>query len=466
MNRALDDIRVLDVTQVMAGPFCAMVLSDMGADVIKIEPPVGDSSRRMAGAQGTESPSFNAVNRGKRGLVIDLKQPGGQALFRRLARTADVIIENYRPGVMQALGLDYDRLRRDTPRLIYASISGYGQTGPSATKGGFDLVAQGESGLMSVTGSPGGAPVKVGVPITDLGAGLFALSGILAALHHRSRGGEGQLVETSLLEAGVALSVWEATEYFSGRGIPEPLGSAHRMSAPYQAIRCADGHITLGAANDRIFQRLCDLLDHPEWASDPRFAGDTERLAHREVLVEAIEAITCRDSCAHWLELLEARDIPCGPINRYDRVFSDPQVLRPPDGRGNGSPGARPDPDTRFANQDVRDADPATGRPCTSPGRAHDRHPATRLDCSPEEVARNCCGPSRRPSRLQSRRSTSTCPCRSRWYNRRLDATATVANFVRYADAMYLVISSSLRPDSRLPCARHGSPMANFADFL
>ena len=326
MDRALADIRVLDATQVMAGPFCAMVLCDMGADVIKVEPPSGDSSRRMAGATGTESPSFNAVNRGKRGLVIDLKRPDGPDLFRRLARGVDVVIENYRPGVMRRLGLDYGRLHVDNPRLVYASISGYGQTGPAAAKGGFDLVAQGESGLMSITGVPGGPPLKVGVPITDLGAGLFAVAGILAALHYRERTGCGQLVDTSLLEAGVALSVWEATEYFAGRGVPEPLGSAHRMSAPYQAIRCADGHITLGAANDRLFERMCDLLGHPEWITDPRFATDTARLANRDVLIEAIEAITSLQPCAHWLRSLQARDIPCGPINRYDRVFRDPQV--------------------------------------------------------------------------------------------------------------------------------------------
>ena len=326
MDRALAGIRVLDVTQVMAGPFCAMLLCDMGADVIKIEPPAGDSARAMAGAVGTDSPSFNAVNRGKRDLILNLKHPSGQEVFRRLARTADVIVENYRPGVMAGFGLDYPRLRSDNPGVIYASISGYGQTGPAARKGGFDLVAQGVSGLMSVTGDPEGPPVKVGVPITDLGAGLFALSGILAALVHRARTGEGQYIDTSLVEAGVALSVWESAEFFSGRGLPQRLGSAHRMSAPYQAIRCADGHITLGAANDRLFRRLCDLLGHPEWADDPRFATADDRLAHRADLIAAIEAITLQEPRATWLGRLDEHDIPCGPINRYDEVFSDPHL--------------------------------------------------------------------------------------------------------------------------------------------
>ena len=212
MTRALDGIRVLDLTQVMAGPYCTMVLCDMGADVIKVEPPTGDSTRRMPGAVGTDSPSFNAVNRGKRGVVVDLKQAAGRNTVRRLAVSADVLVENYRPGVLSRFGLGYVELASRHPTLVYASISGYGQTGPSAWKGGFDLVAQGVSGLMSVTGETGGPPVKVGVPITDLGAGLFAVSGILAALLARARTGRGQLVDTSLVDAGVALSVWEATQ--------------------------------------------------------------------------------------------------------------------------------------------------------------------------------------------------------------------------------------------------------------
>ena len=326
MGRALDGIRVLDVTQVMAGPYCAMVLCDMGADVIKVEAPHGDSSRRMAGARNGDSAAFNAVNRGKRGMVLDLKTPVGQGVLRRLTGTADVLVENYRPGVMRKLGLDNDTLRRANPRLIYASISGYGQTGPSAARGGFDLVAQGVSGLMSVTGEPGRPPVKVGVPLTDLGAGLFAVCGILAALHHRERTGEGQHVDTALVDAGVALSVWEATELFSTGAVPGPLGSAHRMSAPYQAIRCRDGYITLGAANDRIFRRLADLLGHPEWTEDPRFESDGVRVANREPLAAVIEAVTAGHTRSYWLERLQAHEIPCGPINDYREVMKDPQV--------------------------------------------------------------------------------------------------------------------------------------------
>jgi formyl-CoA transferase len=327
-TRALAGIVVLDVTQVMAGPFCAMQLADLGADVIKVEPPGGDSSRRWGrGASGLDTPGFNALNRGKRGIVLNLKVPAAQEVFRRLARGADIMIENYRPGVMAEFGIDYPRLSAENPRLIYASISGYGQTGPDAGKGGFDLVAQGVAGLMSITGEPGGAPVKCGVPITDLGAGLFALSGVLTALYHRTQTGRGQYIDTSLVEAGVALSVWEATEYFSGAGIPQPTGSAHRLSAPYQAIRCSDGYITLGTATDRLFIRVCKLLGHPEWAERPEFADASSRVRNRAAVAALIEAITATEPRRHWLELFDANDIPCGPINNYEEVVRDPQVL-------------------------------------------------------------------------------------------------------------------------------------------
>ena len=327
MQHALNGIRVLDVTQVMAGPYCAMLLCDLGADVIKVEaPPGGDASRRMAGARGSDSPAFNAVNRGKRSIVVDMKTAAGREIVLRLADGADVLIENARPGVMARRGLGYDDLKAVNPALIYASISGYGQTGPHGARGGFDLVAQGVSGIMSVTGEPGGAPVKAGIPLTDLGAGLFAASGILAALHYRTRTGEGQHVDTSLVEAGVALSVWEATEYFSSGRAPQPMGSAHRMSAPYQAVACADGYVTIGAANDRLFERLCRLLGHPEWTSDPDYADDTARVANRQALAELIEVVTRTRARAHWLALFEEHGVPCGPINTYAEVFQDEQI--------------------------------------------------------------------------------------------------------------------------------------------
>lgn len=323
----LDGIVVLDATQVMAGPYCAMLLADMGARVIKVEPPAGDSTRSMAGARGNDSPAFNAVNRGKHGIVLDLANEKGRAVFARLARTADILVENYRPGVMARLGLDYESLRRDNPRLIYASISGHGQTGPWATKGGFDLVAQGLSGLMSVTGSPTSGPVKVGVPITDLGAALFAVIGILGALHHRASTGAGQHIDTALVDAGLALSAWEVAVLGSTGEVPAPLGSAHRLTAPYQAFRCADGYITIGAANDRNFAKVARVLGHHEWLTDARFTGNQQRIAHREELARLIEAETLKQPIAFWLGELEQAGVPCGPILNYKEALETPQAI-------------------------------------------------------------------------------------------------------------------------------------------
>jgi formyl-CoA transferase len=248
-------------------------------------------------------------------------------VFTRLARASDILVENFRPGVMARLGLDYATLAAENRRLIYASISGFGQTGPDAGRGGFDLVAQGMSGIMSVTGEAEGPPTKAGIPITDLGAGLFALAGILAALHWRATSGRGQLVDTSLFEAGLALSVWEATEYFSGRGVPARLGSAHRMVAPYQAFRCSDGYINIGAANDRTFTKLASVLGHPEWVSDERFASATGRVADRALLAGLIEEVTSTRTRADWTRAFDEAGIPCGPILDYGEAFRHPQAV-------------------------------------------------------------------------------------------------------------------------------------------
>lgn len=326
MSGPLSGIRVLDLGQVMAGPYCAMQLADLGGDVIKVEPPEGDATRQMGTRAGTDSTGFAALNRNKRSIVLDLKTPTGRDALARLAATADILIENFRPGVMAALGLDYGSLAAVNPLLIYASISGYGQTGPDAAKGGFDLIAQGASGLMSVTGEPGGPPVKSGVPLTDLGAGLFALGGILAALHHRHKSGRGQHIDTSLLEAGLALSVWEAAEYFASGESPVALGSAHRFLAPYQAIKCRDGYITVGAGTDRLFGEFSKLLGHREWAADPRFKDASSRVGNREELTARIETVTVTQLKSHWLELFGSHGIPCGPINTYAEAFADPQV--------------------------------------------------------------------------------------------------------------------------------------------
>ena len=325
---ALDGIRVLDHTQVMAGPFCAMLLADMGADVIKIEPPGGESTRggELELIPGV-SASFLAVNRNKRGLVLDLKRREGVGILKRLAGTADVLVENYRPGVAARLGVDYATLATINPRLVYCSISGFGQSGPYAHLGGFDLIAQGMSGIMSATGGEDGPPVKVGVPIADLGAGLFGLMGILAALRARRVTGRGQLVDTSLFEAGLALSAWEATEYWYTGATPRPLGTAHRLGAPYQAFRASDGHFTVGAANERLWPRFAGLLGLEPLTSDPRFATAAARLRNRAALQALVEAVTVGRPRHHWLALCEEAGIPAGPIYSVPEALADPHAL-------------------------------------------------------------------------------------------------------------------------------------------
>ena len=370
----LDGIVVLDATQVMAGPYCAMLLADMGARVIKVEPPAGDSTRSMAGARGNDSPAFNAVNRGKQGIVLDLNHEKGRAVFKRLARLSDILVENYRPGVMAKFGLDYESLRAENPRLIYASISGHGQSGPWASKGGFDLIAQGLSGVMSVTGTADGEPVKAGVPLTDLGAGLFALIGILAALHHRSKSGQGQHVDTSLVDAGLALSVWEVTDYFASGNVPRPLGSAHRMTAPYQAFKCADGYITIGAANDRNFAKLARVLGRHEWITDPRFVADHQRVAHRDELAGLIEEVTSKEPRGVLDRRARESRHPVRTDPRLRRRLDDAAGDRAGDDGRRRAPDARHAADARHADQDVGDAaQPKTARPDAR--RTHRRRP-------------------------------------------------------------------------------------------
>ncbi len=324
---ALDGLRVIDMTQVMAGPFCCMLLGDMGADVIKVEPPGGETTRQMEFelAPGVSGP-FLAVNRNKRGITLDLKRPEAVAVLKRLVETADVLVENYRPGVARRLGIDYDTLRSINPRLIYCSISGFGQTGPYASRGGYDLIAQGMSGIMSATGSPDGPPVKVGVPITDLGAGLFGVFGILCALRARRVTGRGQLVDTSLFEAGLALSAWEATEYWYTGQIPKRLGTAHRLNAPYQALRTNDGHFTVGAANSRLWPRFCQLLGLERLVDDPRFKTVGDRVRNQRELERVIEEVTVKHPRAYWLERCLSAGIPAGPIYSISEALTDPHA--------------------------------------------------------------------------------------------------------------------------------------------
>ncbi|GAB3825515.1 CaiB/BaiF CoA transferase family protein [Kribbella italica] len=327
---ALHGLRVLDLTQVMAGPFCTMLLADLGADVIKIEnPAAGDQTRRSWGysVHGEDSRAFLALNRNKRSVVLDLKAAGDLASFRRLVLSADVVVENFRPGVTERLGVDYPTLAALNPRLIYASVSGFGQTGPYADRPGYDLIAQAMSGVMSITGAPGGEPMKSGLPVGDLGAGLFCAFGIVSAVHARERTGVGQYVETSLFEAALAMSVWESTEYWATGQVPQPLGSANRMSAPYQALRTKDGHLTLGANNERLWQRLCTALEVTDLLTDSRFLTNTDRMAHRDELAGVLEDRLAAATTDEWVALLLAAGVPAGPIRDYAYVLDeDPHV--------------------------------------------------------------------------------------------------------------------------------------------
>jgi crotonobetainyl-CoA:carnitine CoA-transferase CaiB-like acyl-CoA transferase len=328
MSLPLEGMRVLEITQVMSGPFCGLLLGDMGASIIKVEKPEGDDSRRMIPPTiNGESAAFMAINRNKRGVCIDLKTGDGRDIFRRLAMQSDVLIENFRPGTMDNLGLGYEALSAGNPALIYCSISGFGQTGPYARRGGFDLVAQAMSGLMSITGSPGQPPVKVGVPIADLNAGLYACYAILAAYIHRLKTGRGQRVDTSLLEASLAYTFWESSIFFATGENPPPMGSAHRLSAPYQVFRGSDGYFALGAANDRNWRKLCQVIEQEALLSDPLFAASDERTRNQARLAALLEPVLAKKTVAEWLVVFEQAGIPAGPVNQLDQVYTDPQVL-------------------------------------------------------------------------------------------------------------------------------------------
>ena len=325
----LSGMVILDLTQILAGPMCTMVLADMGADVIKIEKPNGGDDNRRMGPPFIKdwSAGFLAVNRNKRSLSLDLRGEAGRGVFRRLVEGADVVVENFRPGVMERLGLGYEELAAIKPSLIYCTISGFGSTGPARNRGGFDLVAQGVSGLMSITGHPNSPPAKVGVPITDLTAGLFAANGIMAAYIHALKTGQGQMVDTSLMEAGVAYTVWESSVYFAEGVIPGPLGSAHRVSAPYQALHTKDGYLNLGAATQPTWEQLCRAIGREDLMEDERFRAPWDRKAREEELAALLEETFSANDTAHWLQLLDDAGVVAGPIYNMEQVYQDPQVL-------------------------------------------------------------------------------------------------------------------------------------------
>lgn len=323
---ALSGLRVLDLSQVMAGPFCCMLLGDMGADVIKVEPPgVGDQTRKSMGfrMKGEDSPGFLALNRNKRSITINLKSEAGRKLFYELVKTADILVENSRPGVAKKLGIDYATLAAINPRLVYASISGFGQTGPWSQRPGFDLIAQAMSGVISAMGIPGAEPVKSGVPIGDLGAGLFAIYGILSAIIGRQATGRGQYIDTSLFDAALALSVWETTELWATGRLPQPLGTANRMSAPYQAFSGSDGRFVVGAANQRLWIRFLDVIGRPEMANDPRYVDNKDRVAHREILAAELAPTFAGRPAGEWVDAFLEAGVPAGPINSYVEAFDN-----------------------------------------------------------------------------------------------------------------------------------------------
>lgn len=328
MPLPLEGVKVVDLTSVMAGPYCCMVLGDMGAEVLKIENfPEGDSARRFDPKVNGESYCFAVLNRNKKSVALNMKDPRGKEAFMKLAAKADIITENFRPGVVRKLGIDYEAISKVNPGVIYASMSGFGQTGPYGRKGGFDIVAQGMSGIMMMTGYPGGRPAKVGIAMNDIASGVTALYGILGAYISRLKTGKGQYLETSLLEAGLAWTHWESGAYFGSGELPAATGTRHRRSSPYQAYKTQDGYVTVGANNNKLWHNFCTMVcGKPEWLSDPRFVDLSSRLKNIDELEREIEAVFATRPTAYWVEKLDAAEVPGGPVYSYDQILNDPHI--------------------------------------------------------------------------------------------------------------------------------------------
>ncbi len=329
MSGPLSGCRVIELAHIMAGPVAGLMLADMGADVIKVEKTNGDDSRRFVPpTMNGESAAFLMMNRNKRGIVVDLKTDGGKDILRRVVEQSDVVIENYRLGTMEKLGLGYDTLRKLNPGLIYCEVSGFGRTGPYANRGGFDLIAQGMSGLMSITGEgPGRQPVKVGAPVSDITAGIIAAMGISAAYAHKLKTGEGQKVDTSLFEAAITHTYWQSAITFATGKAPGAMGSAHPLNAPYQAFETADGWINVGAANQANWERMLKIIQAEHLNDDPRFSSNSERIQNREVLADVLNKILRKRSTDDWLKAFEAAGMPAGPVLSIDEMHHDPQAL-------------------------------------------------------------------------------------------------------------------------------------------
>jgi crotonobetainyl-CoA:carnitine CoA-transferase CaiB-like acyl-CoA transferase len=328
MKGPLSGIKVVELAQIMAGPTCGMLLADMGADVIKVEKlPGGDDTRSYSEPQiKGESAAFMILNRNKRGIAVNLKTPGGLEVVKRLLADADVVTENYRKGTLEKLGLGYDVLEKLNPRLIYCAVSGYGRTGPYADKGGFDLIAQGFAGIMSITGEPGGPPAKSGTSIADINAGILAALGIVSAIVARATTGRGQMVETSLMEAAVQQTYWQSAMFFATGVNSGPTGSAHILTAPYQAFPTQDGWINVGGANQSNWERIVKVIGRPELAADPRFITNGERMKNLAALTPIIAELLRKRPSADWIRDFEAAGVPVGPVNKIGDMLDDPQV--------------------------------------------------------------------------------------------------------------------------------------------
>ena len=325
----LAGMRVLELAQIMAGPTCGMMLADLGADVVKLEKlPGGDDARgyREPRINGVSAP-FLIMNRNKRGVALDLKHPRGRDILLRLVETADVLTENFRRGTLEKFGLGYDVLSVKNPGLIYCAVSGYGRSGPLGDKGGFDLIAQGFAGLMSITGEPGRPPVKTGNPVADINAGILAFGGILAAYVHKLKTGRGQMVDTSLMEAALQQTYWQAAIYFATGESPGPTGSAHVLTAPYQAFRARDGWMNIGGANQANWERIAEVLGHPEWRADPRFATNSARMENLDTLSALMDTVLVTRDKAEWLAAFDAAGVPAGSVHNLGEALTHPQTL-------------------------------------------------------------------------------------------------------------------------------------------
>ncbi|MFL5296525.1 MAG: CaiB/BaiF CoA transferase family protein [Phenylobacterium sp.] len=325
MTTALAGLKVLDCTHVIAGAYCSLILADLGADVVKIEPPAGESTR---GLRGGGFRAFDFVNRNKRAIALDLSTERGAAVVRKLAETADVFVENYRPGSLDRMGLGYAQLSKINPRIVYCSVSGFGLDGPYRERGGFDLIAQAMSGIMSFVGEVGSdQPCSTAVPISDLNAGVFGAVGVLAALQSRHVTGKGQHVETSLFESAMAYTIWETGMYLTTGATPERNGTRHRLAAPYEALRTANGHIVVGVNSNRLWKRLCEALGDPTLAGEAAFASPGERMKNRDALQARLEGILAGDTTENWVLKLEAKGVPAGPLNTIAQAWDDPQIV-------------------------------------------------------------------------------------------------------------------------------------------